>query len=144
MMCYGFAQGEPAHHHAPPPPCNRSSPSRSGLWGPELLHSLNGIRLPVSSAFSRASCPGYGCARSYGIHAFGHTAGIRSPRRVPQLDTWFMAERAMNTCGLVLGSRGSLISRRSCSAFAGWDSLANHSLGLITLGFAKAMTCRFE
>ena len=31
--------------------------------------------------------------------------------------------------------------RRSCCAFAGWDSLANHSLGLITLGFARAMTC---
>ena len=28
----------------------------------------------------------------------------------------------------------------ACSAFAGWDSLANHSLGLITLGFARAMT----
>jgi len=31
--------------------------------------------------------------------------------------------------------------RRSCFASAGWDSLANHSLGLITLGFARAMTC---
>ena len=25
---------------------------------------------------------------------------------------------------------------RSCYAFAGWDSLASHSLGLIALGFA--------
>jgi len=29
---------------------------------------------------------------------------------------------------------------RSCCASAGWDSLANHSLGLITLGLARAMT----
>ena len=29
--------------------------------------------------------------------------------------------------------------RRSCSAFAGWDSLANHSLGLIALGFARLL-----
>jgi len=99
---------EPAHHHATPPPCNRSSLSRSGLWGPELLHSLIGIRLPVSSELTRTSCPGYGCARSFGIHAYRHAAGIRSPRRVSHLDTWSMSERAMNTCGVVLGSRGSL------------------------------------
>ena len=30
-------------------------------------------------------------------------------------------------------------SRRSCFASAGWDSLANHSLGLITLGFARSL-----
>jgi len=29
--------------------------------------------------------------------------------------------------------------RRSCSASAGWDSLANHSLGLITLGLARSL-----
>ena len=29
--------------------------------------------------------------------------------------------------------------RRSCSAFAGRDSLANHSLGLIALGFARLL-----
>ena len=68
---------EPAHHHAPPPPCNRSSPSRSGLEGPELLHSLSGIRDRPSSELTRASCPGYGCARSSGIHAYRHAAGNR-------------------------------------------------------------------
>ena len=57
---------EPAHHHATPPPCNRSSLSRSGLWGPELLHSLNGIRDRPSSEPTRTSCPGYGYARSSG------------------------------------------------------------------------------
>ena len=30
--------------------------------------------------------------------------------------------------------------RRSCFAFAGWDSLANHSLGLIALGFAGLLS----
>ena len=31
-----------------------------------LLHSLIGIRPPASSELARTSCPGYGCARSFG------------------------------------------------------------------------------
>ncbi len=43
-----------------------------------MLHpSLSGIRHRVSSELTRASCPGYGCARSYGIHAYGHAVGSR-------------------------------------------------------------------
>ena len=63
----------PAHHHATPPPCNRAGPPPLGPWGPELRPSLSRIRPPASSEFTRASCPGYGCARSYGIHAYRHT-----------------------------------------------------------------------
>ena len=57
----------PPNINATPPPCYRAGMSRSGLWGPELLHSLSGIRLPVSSEPTRTSCPGYGYARSSGI-----------------------------------------------------------------------------
>jgi hypothetical protein len=70
-----------AEHHATPPPCNRAGLSRSGLWGPELLHSLNGIRHRVSSELTRTSCPGYGCARSSGILAYRHAGEESLPRR---------------------------------------------------------------
>ena len=94
-----------------------------------LLHSLIGIRLPVSSELERTSCPGYGCARSSGIHASRHAAGNRSPRRVSQLDTWFMQERAMNTCDVVHGSRGSLIpDARASPSRAGTRSLITRSV----------------
>ena len=54
----------------------------------------------------------------------GHLVCVRTSHDCLRCGTWF-ARLAH--------------SRRSCSAFAGWDSLANHSLGLITLGFAGAM-----
>ena len=55
---------------------------------------------------------------------YRRAAGIRSPRRVPQLDTWFVSERAMIACGVVLGSRGSLIpGARAPPSLAGTRSL---------------------
>lgn len=57
----------PPNINATPPPCNRAGLSRAGLWGPELLHSLSGIRHRVSSELTRTSCPGSGYARSSGI-----------------------------------------------------------------------------
>ncbi len=48
-----------------------------GPLGPELLRTLSGIRHRVSLKLTRASCPGYGYARSSGIHAYRHAVGRR-------------------------------------------------------------------
>ena len=93
-----------------------------------LLHSLIGIRLPVSSLLTRTSCPGYGgrtvlrlpCLRTRGGHSVaakwlstGHLVYVRTRHEYMRCGTWF-ARLAH--------------SRRSCCAFAGRDSL---SLGLM-------------
>ena len=67
----------PPNINATPPPCDRVGLSRSGLWGPELLHSLSGIRLPVSSELTRTSCPGYGSRTVLRHRAFGHAGENR-------------------------------------------------------------------
>ena len=46
-----------------------------GPWGPELHPSLIGIRDRPSSELTRASCPGYGYARSYGHRALRTRGG---------------------------------------------------------------------
>ena len=70
---------------------------------------------------SRPNCK-HQCAHFQSLN--GHLVYVRTSHDCLRCGTWF-ARLAH--------------SRRSCSAFAGWDSLANHSLGLIALGFARAM-----
>jgi hypothetical protein len=87
LLAFGFIGGlvsfigqwptGPPNINATPPPCNRSGMSRSGLWGPELLHSLSGIRLPVSSELTRTSCPGYGSRTVLRHRAYRHAVGSR-------------------------------------------------------------------
>ena len=126
----------PPNINATPPPCNRTGLSRSGLWGPELLHSLSGIRDRPSSELTRASCPGYGYARSSGIHAYRH-AGEESPLRRAMhwnrcwrvylsnfVPSYFALQRSDSSPPLVLRLRGLGLARFG-------------SLGLITLGFAR-------
>ena len=67
----------PPNINATPPPCYRAGMSRSGLWGPELLHSLSGIRDRPSSELTRTSCPGYGGRTVFRHRAFGHAGENR-------------------------------------------------------------------
>ena len=77
----------------------QSWPVPLGPWGPELHPSLIGIRPPVSSELTRASCPGYGYARSYGIHAYGHAVGSRDDEEpCVGCETW-RAKVAMDGSG---------------------------------------------
>ena len=116
-----------AEHHATPPPCNRAGLSRSGRWGPELHPSLIGIRLPVSSELTRTSCPGFGFARSSGILAYRHAGEESLPRSGLQ---WNGSQR--HGFSNFVSSPFALQSRlphprRSCFAYAGWDSLIARS-----------------
>jgi hypothetical protein len=114
----------PPNINATPPPSSRAGMSRSGLWGPELLHSLNGIRLPVSSELSRTSCPGSGVARSSGIHAYRHAGENRrcegqSIRTITGLrsfklrNSYFALQRSDSSPPLVLRLRGLGLANRS-------------------------------
>ena len=103
-----------------------------------LLHSLIGIRPPASSVLSGppALVPAtHGLAASMptdtrgavtmmnGIHPETHNA-------------YYHFSHVVHASAF----RIILRARRSCFAFTGWDSLANHSLGLIALGFARGLT----
>jgi hypothetical protein len=116
----------PPNINATPPPSSRAGVSRSGLWGPELLHSLSGIRLPVSSEPTRTSCPGSG-GRTVLRHPCLQTRGGESPLRRAMHWNGYWRVQISNFEVRTSHFSAATHPRRSCSAFAGWDSLIARS-----------------
>jgi hypothetical protein len=95
--------------------------------GPHCAPHKIGIRHRASSELSRASCPGYGYARSSGIHAYRH-AGEESLPRSGMHWNGYQRFGFSYFVPLPLALQSRLPHpRRSCSAYAGRDSLITRS-----------------
>ena len=94
--------------------------------GPMLHPSLIGIRLRASSEPTRASCPGCGYARSFGIHAYRHAVGSRDDE-VHTLDEKHLIRELP---WMEAGPWGSIIITRARRSYARlrWPGLANRSV----------------